>query len=138
MIKTKIKIPIVWTARYSETMDDDKHGRWARVGYAGKLHGFPFINDTSAIFEIAWIKKVKDEKTGKTLGFQVISKFPNDRDLGKVRFGDGALEEAQLMVENGFNFFMNTCIQHRRKSRKHIKKIANDKVCQKNSAKNQK
>ena len=40
---------INWDSRYSETMDNDKHGRWARVAFIGS--GIDSV-------EVAWIKKI--------------------------------------------------------------------------------
>ena len=46
---------LIWSNRYSDTDENDKHGRWARVGYLEHISKDPFKS-----IEVAWI--VKDGK----------------------------------------------------------------------------
>ena len=36
--KIDIEIDVRWESRYSETMENDKFGRWARIAFAGKFN----------------------------------------------------------------------------------------------------
>lgn len=88
-------VTIKWSNRYSDDMNNDDMGRWARVAYAGnfKFNGY-FKNKRPIIFQIAWISKLKDR-------FSVTYYFPT---CSPVCFTD--LESAKKEVEYSFKFFI--------------------------------
>ena len=90
-----------WLPRYSETMEDDKQGRWARVAYAGKFDNIGFYKDKVCRWEIAWVKKI--DIKGE-LKFTVNYLYPSN---SKHIFDN--LEDAQKEVEDSFSWFMNMC-----------------------------
>ena len=90
-----------WLPRYSETMEDDKQGRWARVAYAGKFDNIGFYKDKVCRWEIAWVKKI--DIKGE-LKFTVSYLYPSN---SKHIFDN--LEDAQKEVEDSFSWFMNMC-----------------------------
>ena len=90
-----------WLPRYSETMEDDKQGRWARVAYAGKFDNIGFYKDKVCRWEIAWVKKI--DIKGE-LKFTVSYLYPSN---SKHIFDN--LEDAQKEVEQSFSWFMNMC-----------------------------
>ena len=55
------KQKIQWECRYSVTNEDDKHGRWARVAYAGRFGNLGIFKNHICRWEIGWIKKLKGE-----------------------------------------------------------------------------
>jgi hypothetical protein len=91
-------IKIQWLPRYSETMQPDKLGRWARVGYAGHFKGFGFFRCKVALWEIAWISKLKFKGEEK---FLIQYKFPSN---GLSTFDD--LPRAKREVQKSFNWFI--------------------------------
>ena len=93
-MKTK---PITWDKRYSETMEDDKQGRWARIASVGSNNIF---EKGKANFQIAWIRKVNENSFGLT-GFVVTPEFPF-----RERMIYDTLEEAMTAVEKAFVFFI--------------------------------
>lgn len=92
-----------WLPRYSETMEDDDTGRWARVAYAGKLDNINlgFFRGKVCRWEIAWIKKLH---FNNKLYFTISYKYPNN---GKSMFDD--LPKAKKEVEKTFRWFINMC-----------------------------
>lgn len=85
---------IKWTNRYSFTLEDDKFGRWAAVGYAGN---FKKIEET---YQICWISKVKLKDIVK---FQVKPDFPyKDAHLFD------SVESAKESVEIHFKKFIKS------------------------------
>lgn len=99
-------IKILWTSRYSKTMNDDHMGRWARVAYAGRFDtGLGIVRGKPARWEIAWIKKLNDPKTKEFHGFVVHANFPYN---AKVVFT--TLPEAQKKVKTEFKRFIGACI----------------------------
>ena len=91
-----------WLPRYSETMEDDKQGRWARVAYAGKFDNMGYFRGKVCRWEIAWISKImiKDE-----MRFTVQYKYPSN---GKHLFDN--LKDAQKEVEKTFPWFVKMCV----------------------------
>ena len=102
-MKLKINTDIRWDSRYSETMDDDKQGRWARIAYAGDFKK-GFHKGKPCTFELAWVKKVVMENDGD-VKFSIKYNFPS---TGKMCFD--TLEEAKKEVENRFKFFLQFCV----------------------------
>ena len=97
---------IVWSERYSSTMEDDKFGRWARIAHIGDFKAI-FKDGIPAVFELAWIKKLNNPVSNKFLNkFEAITMFPSK---GRALFD--TLEEAKLDVEKKFQFFMSNCIE---------------------------
>jgi hypothetical protein len=92
---------IKWSFRYSDTMDDDNKGRWARIAYAGKFSGLGFYKNRVSVFQIAWITKLHTEKGMK---FYVSYKFPSNSDCV---FDD--LPAAKKAVEKSFYWFLKMC-----------------------------
>lgn len=95
---------IRWKNRYSDTMEDDKQGRWAIVGYSGDFGDeqfFGFKGGRVCQWEIAWIKKFvyNDE-----IKFTVSYLFPSN---GSLVFD--TIEEAQDVVEDSFDWFIKNC-----------------------------
>jgi predicted nucleotidyltransferase len=91
---------IEWANRYSDTMEDDFQGRWARIAYAGIFDNFGFVDGKVSRWDIAWITKVyKFDK------FQIRYKFPSNEQ--KV-FDD--LEDAKKEVEKNFDWFIKSCV----------------------------
>lgn len=87
---------VEWSNRYSDTMENDSQGRWARIGHAGTGE----IKDGGlSWFEVAWIDKI--EFAGKQK-FSVKANFPYK--LERV-YDD--LEEAKNSVEKALEFFLN-------------------------------
>lgn len=98
---------IKWSSRYSETMDDDKFGRWARIGYCGDFINIFDKDGKPMLYEIAWIKKLKDPITEVFLNKFVISlSIPTK---GELVFDK--LEDAIKSVEESFNSFISNCIE---------------------------
>jgi len=93
-------IEIRWDSRYSDTMEDDWRGRWARIAYAGRLTNgcVPFYYGKVCYWEIAWIKKVKFKGIVK---FTVNPIFPY---TGGLVFD--TLDEAKKEVEKHFRWFI--------------------------------
>ena len=90
---------ITWTNRYSDTMEDDKFGRWARIAYVGT--GIDCV-------ELAWIrkipayrfnKKVQEDLKGLDFIFVVEFNFPRK---GKITFTtlDEAKEQVRIDLEH--------------------------------------
>jgi hypothetical protein len=101
-------IDVSWRPRYSSNMDDDDIGRWARVAYAGfTKDNFPFKDGMVTVWEIAWIKKLKDPTTKEPLGRFIIS--PDFPFKGTHIFV--TLEDAQAEVEKHFRHFIKCCIK---------------------------
>lgn len=97
------KVDIRWDSRYSDTMEDDKSGRWARVAYAGKFDNMGFWRGKICRWEIAWVKKTHiDDK----LRFSVNYFFPSN---SKYVFDD--LKTAQKEVEKSFKWFIKMCTE---------------------------
>jgi hypothetical protein len=91
---------IKWTNRYSKTMEDDAIGRWARVAYAGDFSK-PFYRGKNCYFEIAWIKKVK---INKSIKFLVKYNYPSS---GKITFDE--VNGAKKEVKRTFSWFVKMC-----------------------------
>ena len=96
------KIEIQWDYRYSETMEDDNIGRWARVAYAGKFVNGGFFRRKVSRWEIAWIKKLVHK--GK-IHFVINYYFPTN---SVILFPD--LEAAKKEVEKNFRWFIKMCV----------------------------
>lgn len=96
-MKTK---PIIWDKRYSDTMEDDEQGRWARVAHVGNNNIWE--KGRIANFEIAWIRKVNENSFGLT-GFVVKTEFPFKGNLVHE-----TLEEAMTAVEDSFEWFIKS------------------------------
>jgi len=92
---------MIWTDRYSSTMENDHMGRWARIAYIG---GGDLVGDKVSSFELAWISKLLHDDV---LMFCINYRFPNQ---GKSLFD--TLEEAKVEVEDRFNFFLSECNKH--------------------------
>lgn len=94
---------IRWVSRYSDTMEDDKQGRWARVAYIGSesIWDGEFL---STNFELAWIKKVQFTHIDghNVSGFSVSCKFPSP----KIKPIYDTLQEAAEDVEQQFDWFI--------------------------------
>lgn len=88
-----------WLPRYSDTMENDKQHRWARVAYAGRFDNIGFYRGKVCRWEIAWIKKLQDTKK-----FTVIYLYPSN---GKSVFD--SVKEAKKEVEQTFRWFMKMC-----------------------------
>ena len=97
--KTTALPKIKWLPRYSETMEDDKQGRWARVAWAGDTKHV-FFNGKPCQWEIAWVKKL-DSGSKK---FFINYLYPSN---GGMRFD--TLKECQKEVEKTFRWFMKCC-----------------------------
>lgn len=97
-IKLNISVEIKWSNRYSETMEDDKQGRWARVAYAGRLGNCGFTRGKVSYWQIAWVKKCM----GK---FTVHNYFP----IIQTQVFD-TLEQAKAAAEKDFRWFIEMCI----------------------------
>ena len=80
---------IIWINKYSDTMEDDKHGRWARIGYVGE--GLDSM-------EVAWIRKVEFKEYKFKFIVQVL--FPRK---GEIMFK--TLEEAKEQVRIDLEHF---------------------------------
>jgi len=117
--KTKKTNPIViaWLSRYSDTMEDDKIGRWARVAYAGNFNsGMPFYRGKVSRWEIAWVKRIKDPKNeGKTY-YSVSPDFPF-----KGNHVHDTLESAQKEVETHFRWFIKMVLKSDKKPKQSLK-----------------
>lgn len=84
---------VKWISRYSDTMEDDKFGRWARIAFVGK--GIYAV-------EIATIRKV----TFPEYKFSFIVDFTFPR-RGEILFK--TLEEAKKQVEEDLEIFIKLC-----------------------------
>ena len=93
------EVIIKWRDVYSDTMEPDKHGRWARKAMLGDFENV-IVDGKSAIFEIAWIKIIETK-------FVISLLFPDHHN----NYVFDTLEEAMKEVENKFNFFMSCCIK---------------------------
>lgn len=93
---------LTWQTRYSDTMEDDNKGRWARVAYAGD-HKKALIDGKICYWEIAWITKLIDK--GK-LYFAVHYMFP--ATIQNHLFD--TLEHAKMEVEDSFKWFLK-CVK---------------------------
>ena len=82
---------ITWLPRYSKTMDDDKFGRWAIVGYVGN----PAEHGQS--LEAVWIKK-----TGAK--FCIDYQFPYN---SIIVFN--TIDECKEAAETELNHFLKIC-----------------------------
>jgi hypothetical protein len=91
---------IKWTNRYSDTMEADKRGRWARVAYAGNFNQ-PQIDGKKTIWEIAWIEKISNHWNQS---FRVIYRYPC---TSEILFA--SLDDAKAEVERSFRFFIDNC-----------------------------
>jgi len=80
---------ITWTNRYSDTMEDDKFGRWARIAYVGE--GLDSM-------EVAWIRKLEF----KEYKFKFVVEFNFPRK-GEITFK--TLEEAKEQVRIDLEHF---------------------------------
>lgn len=95
---------IKWENRYSDTMEDDDMGRWARIANCGILNdGMPFIDGKVSIHQIAWINRLN---YSNKIHYMVSFYFPHK---GKSSFK--TLDEAKNEVENSFKFFIQTTIK---------------------------
>lgn len=85
---------INWINRYSDTMEDDKFGRWARIA---------FISEGINSLEIAWIRKCKllSEKEYK---FHIEFNFPR-----KGEYIFKTLKEAKKQVKEDLEQFIILC-----------------------------
>ena len=103
---SKSSIPkIKWLPRYSDTMEDDKQGRWARIAYAGRFDGgLPFYRGKPSRWDIAWISKFNNDGNSCELKYIVTYQFPS-----KGKFLFKTLEEAKKEVETTFRWFMKRC-----------------------------
>lgn len=93
---------IEWENRYSNTMEDDDMGRWARIAYAGNFTS-NFIDGKPTVFQIAWISKLIVK--AKTM-YVIKANFPFS---GKYAYD--TIKYAQNRVESEFNFFLTQCFQ---------------------------
>lgn len=93
-------IRVEWASRYSDTMEDDDCGRWARVAYAGIFDEFGFVDGKASRWEIAWILKVPNVNK-----FQIKYNFPS---VQHVVYDD--LEDVKKKVEENFNWFIKSCV----------------------------
>jgi len=95
---------IIWSDRYSSTMEDDKFGRWARIAHIGEPG---FKDGMPTIFELAWIKKLDVVVHSQDIHkFEVVFMFP-----AKGRAVCDTLDEAKNIVEEKFQFFISNCLQ---------------------------
>lgn len=94
----KHRTEIQWLSRYSTTMEDDKHGRWARIAYAGKFSNMGIFRKKICRWEIAWIKKLIHEGT---LKFTVHYLYPSN---GSHVFD--SIEQAKKEVNKTFRWFI--------------------------------
>lgn len=81
---------ITWINRYSDTMEEDKLGRWARIAYIG---------EGSEAIDIAWIRKVTFSEY--KFSFIVDFKFPRK---GEILFN--TFQEAKKQVEKDLKQFI--------------------------------
>lgn len=120
MIK-KINPAVYWLPRYSDTMENDKQGRWARVAYAGSNPEKPFYRGKISFWEIAWIDKlINNDKLFFVIKFQ----FPSNH-VSKNVFEN--LEEAKKTVEKAFVYFINKCSK-KTKTKHNFSKIIELKI----------
>jgi|SRR5665647_321206 len=99
-IKLNVAVEIKWVNRYSDTMEDDKQGRWARVAYAGRFNGFGFYRKKVSCWDIAWVKKCQDKFTVHT-HFPIVTTGVFD-----------TVEQAKAAVEKDFRWFIEMCINN--------------------------
>ena len=100
------KVKIVWQNRYSQTMENDKHGRWGRTAHAGYFNPpVGFYRGKIAVWEIAWIKKLEHEGN---LKFIVSFDFPT-KSMGGVY---DSVEEAQAKVGKEFRWFIKMVLKN--------------------------
>jgi hypothetical protein len=104
---------LVVTPRYSETLEDDNQGRWARVVYAGNLEasmeeGTIGEYEYSRIhhWEVAWISKAKIRDGWDDKKFLVNFRFPNN---SKSVYD--SLEQALEEVTKAFNHFVKCVVE---------------------------
>lgn len=125
----KQQVKIEWTSRYSSTMKNDKMGRWARVAYAGRFDKI-FMRSKPVRWEIAWIKKLTDPRTGEWHDklFVVYPSFPYN---GKHTFK--TLAAAKRAINSEFNRFIKNCmhkpdipfeIKGKRDAKKFVRQLA--------------
>ena len=117
--KTKKTNPIViaWLSRYSDTMEDDDMGRWARVAYAGKFdNGIGFYRNKVARFEIAWVKRIENPKDKNKYYYSVSPDFPF-----KGKHVHDTLESAQKEVETHFRWFIKMVLKSDKKPKQSLK-----------------
>jgi len=94
---------VTWRSRYSDSINDDKFGRWGMVAYSGSDK--VFSKGKVCRWEIAWIKKMKNEEGEFMNRFTISPEFPY---RGKYSFE--TLEEAQKEVEIYFKWFIKNCV----------------------------
>ncbi len=107
-MKTKKQVitnKLIWTSRYSETDEPDKHGRWARVAYLGS-------NKILGHRQVAWINRVqfKDHKQKDTVIFSIQGYFPHN--TGTYVDKAETFIEAKKKVEREWNKFIRTIIKN--------------------------
>jgi len=110
--KTKKTKPVIiaWLSRYSDTMEDDKQGRWARIAYSGTFNASGFYRNKVSRWEIAWIKRIKHPTNENTFLYTVNPDFPF-----KGSYSHETLEQAQLEVEKEFNWFIKMVLKSDKK-----------------------
>lgn len=99
-----------WTERYSDTMESDKRGRWARIAYVAhpdSIDSFGFVGDRVGSFQIAWVEKYTWEGRPDNIQFRVSYNFP----VGSQRGLFATLEEAKADVEEQWAWLMQ-CANH--------------------------
>ena len=103
-MKTK---PITWHSRYSDTMDNDDMGRWARIATIGSNNIWE--NHKLANFELAWIKKLSFTHIDghNVSGFTVTTYFPSPA----IKPMYDTLEQAMNDVEEQFKWFMKNVVE---------------------------
>jgi hypothetical protein len=104
-VKITVEAKVTWINQYSDTMEPDRHGRWARVAYCGNPVN-TLRKRKVAHFQIAWVKRlsINEEWTGK---FNVAYAFPTQE---KVVFD--TLDEAKAAVEKSFGYFIEMSINN--------------------------
>lgn len=117
--KSTLVADIKWTNRYSDTMRDDKHGRWARIASAGK-GGYSFFRGKRSNWQIAWVEKQpldsmliaaqkkfnKVALTKQGYVFKISEEFPYNGERIFL-----TLKEAQAAVEKEFKWFISMCLK---------------------------
>lgn len=104
IIRPKKIRPIVWENRYSNTMDDDKLGRWARIAHAGRNDSYLGVfRGKRCSWQIAWVSKLKHEDK---VSFLVNYYFPSNETTVFEK-----LEHAQKAVVVAFKHFIRNCCE---------------------------
>ena len=92
-----MKVDLLWDERYSNTLEDDKFGRWARIAYAGRGG---MRDGRVSNFELAWISKIKSDNG--EVRYDIRPSFPF-----KGKTLHLTIEDAKQEVEDALSFFLD-------------------------------